>query len=86
MEPLSYKWSMNNEAHELRLVPVEGTGGRPYLFGRAARRPMPQPERTIRRAKHVASLDHLVGASEQGLRHGQAERRRCFQVDDQLKA
>jgi len=38
MEPLSYKWSMNDEAHELRLVPVPGTTGNPFLFGRAHQR------------------------------------------------
>ena len=44
MEPLSYKWSMNDGLHELRLVPVEGTNGRPYQFGRTAqRRPIEIP-------------------------------------------
>jgi hypothetical protein len=38
MKPLSYKWRASDSEHELRLVPVTGTGGRPYLFGRAAQR------------------------------------------------
>lgn len=44
MTPLSYKWSMNDEAHELRLVPVPGTTGNPFLFGRAQQpRPIEVP-------------------------------------------
>ena len=35
MKPLIYKWRADDSEHELRLVPVPGTGGNPYLFGRA---------------------------------------------------
>jgi len=38
MKPLSYKWRASDSEHELRLVPVTGTSGQPYLFGRAAQR------------------------------------------------
>jgi hypothetical protein len=31
--PLTYKWRADDADHELRLVPVPGTKGKPYLFG-----------------------------------------------------
>src|SRR4051812_19001211 len=34
MERSVYTWSDNGLEHELRLVPVTGTAGTPYLFGR----------------------------------------------------
>lgn len=40
MKPLTYKWSADGSEHELSLVPVPGTGGHPYLFGRVQRRPI----------------------------------------------
>lgn len=41
MKQLSYRWSADGFEHELLLVPVPGTGGRPYLFGRGSdRRPI----------------------------------------------
>jgi len=33
MRTLTYTWRAGNAEHELRLVPVPGTAGRPYLFG-----------------------------------------------------
>jgi formylglycine-generating enzyme required for sulfatase activity len=33
MKALSYKWRVGEDEHELKLVPVPGTAGRPYLFG-----------------------------------------------------
>ena len=33
MEPRSYSWRADEGDRELRLVPVAGTGGAPYLFG-----------------------------------------------------
>src|SRR5262245_65855988 len=35
---LSYSWSAGGGEHALRLVPVEGTGGKPFLFGAGERR------------------------------------------------
>jgi len=35
METTVYTWSDGGPEHELRLVPVAGTAGTPYLFGRA---------------------------------------------------
>lgn len=41
MQTLSYKWRAGDDEHELRLVPVPGTAGRPYPFGaRANSRPI----------------------------------------------
>lgn len=41
VKPLIYKWRADDSEHELRLVPVPGTGGRPYMFGRGhSRRPI----------------------------------------------
>jgi formylglycine-generating enzyme required for sulfatase activity len=34
MTPLTCKWTANESEYELRLVPVPGTAGQPYLFGR----------------------------------------------------
>ena len=34
----SYRWDVDNEPHELRLIRVPGTGGEPYLFGRGPTR------------------------------------------------
>ena len=34
MQALSYEWSEGDAGHELSLVPVDGTAGTPYLFGR----------------------------------------------------
>ncbi len=42
----------------------------------------PQPDSCS--AAKVELFDHLVGASEQGERHGDAERLRRLQVDNQL--
>jgi formylglycine-generating enzyme required for sulfatase activity len=36
--PLSYRWRADDGEHELRLVPVPGTGGTPYLFGKEPNR------------------------------------------------
>jgi formylglycine-generating enzyme len=36
--PLSYTWHAADGEHELRLVPVPGTAGTPYLFGAGANR------------------------------------------------
>lgn len=33
VETLNYSWRIGNAAHELRLVRVPGTDGKPYLFG-----------------------------------------------------
>ncbi len=33
MDARSYRWRVDDAEHELRLVPVPGTGGTPYLFG-----------------------------------------------------
>jgi len=33
MQPLTYSWRAGEDGHELRLVPVPGTSGKPYLFG-----------------------------------------------------
>src|SRR5215471_4979020 len=38
MMPLSYTWSAAGQDHELRLLPVPGTDGKPYLFGGGAHR------------------------------------------------
>lgn len=38
MGALSYRWRAGDDEHELQLVPVPGTGGRPYLFGAGTRR------------------------------------------------
>ena len=38
MMPLSHKWTVDSVEHELCLVPVTGTDGRPYLFGRGEQR------------------------------------------------
>jgi formylglycine-generating enzyme required for sulfatase activity len=35
---LSYAWSEGGGEHTIRLVPVEGTGGKPFLFGAGDRR------------------------------------------------
>ena len=35
METLSYRWNDDAGGHELRLVPVPGTAGTPFVFGRA---------------------------------------------------
>jgi formylglycine-generating enzyme required for sulfatase activity len=41
MKSLTYQWSAGGSEHELRLVPVPGTGDCPYLFGRThSRRPI----------------------------------------------
>jgi len=38
MKPLSYQWRTDDSGHELRLAPVPGTSGNPYLFGRGSHR------------------------------------------------
>jgi formylglycine-generating enzyme required for sulfatase activity len=39
MPPLSYKWRADGAEHELQLVPVPGTAGKPYLFSHGPKRP-----------------------------------------------
>lgn len=38
MKPFVYKWRAGDAEHELRLVPVPGTAGHPYLFGHGPKR------------------------------------------------
>ncbi len=38
MRTLSYEWWAGGAEYELRLVPVAGTAGMPYLFGAASNR------------------------------------------------
>ncbi len=38
MKSLSFKWRADDSDHELRLAPVPGTSGNPYLFGRGSQR------------------------------------------------
>jgi len=40
--------------------------------------------RRCQKRKWPSLFDHLVGAAEQGLRNGKAERRRYLHVDDQF--
>ena len=38
MQTQSYQWHLGDVEHELRLVPVAGTAGKPYLFGAEPKR------------------------------------------------
>jgi hypothetical protein len=40
MSDLRYCWSVGGSEHSMAMVFVEGTGGRPFLFGEGERRPI----------------------------------------------
>src|SRR5215831_1344977 len=50
-----------------------------------ARMPPPTTAMNARRSIRLRSLDELVGSHQQGLRDGESERLRSFQVDHQLE-
>jgi sulfatase modifying factor 1 len=58
-----YKWQAGNLAHELRLVPVAGTQGTPYLFGAEPnRRPIAIPDFAIMITPVTQGLwSHVMG-------------------------
>src|SRR5688500_17140769 len=65
---LSYRWRAGNDEHELSLLPVPGTEGRPFLFG-------PEPKRKpvevrgfhmMRTPVTQAFWTHVMGANPSG--------------------
>ena len=37
MDAATYRWSDDDDGHELKMVPVPGTGGTPFMFGRTSK-------------------------------------------------
>jgi len=74
MRTLSYKWHADDAEHELRLVPVPGTAGKPYLFGAGPnRRAIEIPDLHFMSTPLTQALwTHVTGsnpAERKGARH-----------------